>query len=982
MKFNTKSLLACTVGSAAMMMAVPTMAQDANTFEDEVIATGIRSSLKQSLDVKRDSNQVVDAISAEDIGKFPDTNIAESLQRITGVAIDRSGGEGQFITVRGLGPEFNTVTLNGRTLATDNDGREFSFDVLSSDIISRAEVFKTYTPNLQSGGIGANVNIVTARPFERPGTHLSGSVSGTYDTLREEISPQGSLVGSWTNDNNTFGFAGGVSYSDRKSQRDRVITNGFSDRAGNDFINTGGATTGLTDDANVEQLPAGARVQQQAIVSRDVQDRERITLNGTAQFRPADNVELTIDGLYTQFDIESFDTQFSGFFSPPFIDPVVDANGTVTSFSRPGLDFLAANPGLTTGPSQNDNVLTSANREADTFLVGANLDWELSDSVTANFDVSISEANRDGINPFVVLGALAPQSPLIQLPDDAEITTLTNIVGAQDTSIQRLHFVNVNRTVVEDEIFELKGGFDWAANNELNTVISLGASYSDRTKSRDLFDNFSPTQGGSIFCAFCGYNVDFDDSILSQVNLDGFLSGVDGADRIPLNFLTATFEDAFRVLNDPANINNRARVPFVPPVDDPATPEDEGSPAAIAAAQAEADAAFAAGSADLIARSNATDSFLGFYDPDFNPAGSFAVDEKVTSIYFNSSWESNLGNIPYSANFGFRIAHTETDSAGVIQPVVRFRETPGDTQLAVDFADFSDLVVSNSYTNFLPSANIKLDIAEDKIVRLAASRTVTRPTLTALGVANTFGGRADAPTSTGGNPTLEAFESTNLDAAFEWYIDDLSFFGVSAFYKDFGNFIESQTTGIPTQVVFPAGNASNPGPTDVIREVNRLDTRSENGETGSILGLEVAAQKAFENGFGVTANYTYVDSSINRAEGSAFAGLDYNGLSPHSFNVSGFYEKGPIQARLSYNYRDEFLVLASDGSAQGEPRERESFGQVDFSAAYDVNDRFQVFAEGINVFDADRRDFSRFQNRFLEFEDTGSRYTVGVRGNF
>jgi TonB-dependent receptor len=273
-------------------------------------------------------------------------------------------------------------------------------------------------------------------------------------------------------------------------------------------------------------------------------------------------------------------------------------------------------------------------------------------------------------------------------------------------------------------------------------------------------------------------------------------------------------------------------------------------------------------------------------------------------------------------------------------------------------------------------------VSEDKIVRLAVSQTVTRPTLTALGVANSFAGRANAPTSTGGNPTLEAFESTNFDAAFEWYMDDLSFFGLSAFYKDFGNFIESQTIGIPTSVVFPAGNASNPTAADVTRTVNRLDTRNRNGETGRLLGLEVAAQKAFENGFGLTANYTYVDSSINRAEGSSFANLDYNGLSPHSFNLSGFYEKGPIQARLSYNYRDEFLVLASDGSAQGEPRERESFGQVDFSAAYAVNDRFQVFAEGVNLLDADRRDFSRFQNRFLEYEDTGSRFTVGVKGNF
>ena len=939
-----------------MMTGVAANAQT-NTFEDEVIATGIRSSLKQSLDVKRDANQVVDAISAEDVGKFPDSNIAESLQRITGVAIDRSGGEGQFITVRGLGPEFNTVTLNGRTLATDNPGREFSFDVISSDIISRAEVFKTSTPNIQSGGIGANVNIVTTRPLERAGVNLTGSLSGTYDTLREEISPEGSLVGSWSNDDRTFGFAGGISYSDRATQRDRVLTNGFSARGGAPFINTNGAgtanATGLTDAANVEALPANARVQQQAIVSRDIQDRERITVNGTAQFRPTDRVELTIDGLYSEFNISSFDTQFSGFFSPPFIDPVVDENGTVTSFSRPGVDFLARNPGLTTGESQNDNVLTSNNREAETYLIGANLDWELTDSLTANFDISTSEAKRDGTNPFVVLGALAPSSPLISLPNDSEITSLENIVGAQDASIQRLHFVNVARNVVNDEIFELKGGFDWAANNDMNTVISVGASYSDRTKSGDLFDNFSPTQGGGIFCAYCGYGTDFDDSILRTANFDGFLSGVSGADRIPVNFLTASFEDAFAQLNSDAAITD---------------PNRSGRGAL--------------SDAELQARRDASGSFLGFYEPEFNPAGSFSVDEKVTSAFFNSAWEGDFGTVPFAANFGFRIARTETSSSGVDQPVVEFRESDGDTQLIPNFGPSTPVTVRNTYSNFLPSANIKFDIADDKIIRLAASQTLTRPTLTALGVANQFGGRANAPTSTGGNPLLEAFESTNFDAGFEWYIDELSFFGVSAFYKDFGNFIESSTLPIDRPVVFPAGNASNPGATDVTRQTTFLDTRDRNGETGSLLGLELAAQKAFDNGFGVQANYTYVDSDINRAAGSAFADLDYNGLSPHSFNVSGFYEKGPIQARLSYNYRDEFLVLASDGGAQGEPRERESYGQLDFSAAYEVNDMFQVFAQGVNLLDEDRRDFSRFKNRFLEYEDTGSRFTLGVRGSF
>jgi len=847
------------------------------------------------------------------------------------------------------------VTLNNRTLATDNDGREFSFDVISSDIISRAEVFKTATPNLQSGGIGANVNIVTARPLERPGTRFAASLSGTYDTLREEISPEGSVVGSWTNEDNTIGFAGGLSYSDRKTQRDRVLTGGFSERSGAPFINTNGAGTagavGLTDAANVEALPAGARVQQQAIVSRDIQDRQRITANGTAQFSPNDAITLTVDGLYSEFDIESFDTQFSGFFSPPFIDPVVDANGTVTSFSRPGLDFLARNPGLTTGPSQNDNVLTSDNRKAETYLIGANLDWELNDSITANFDVSTSKATRNETNPFVVLGALAPSSPLITLPDGSDLTNITNIVGPQDGSIQRLHFVNVVRQEVEDEISEAKTSFDWAANNEMNTVISVGASYSNRIKRLDQDDNFSPTQGGGIFCAYCGYATDFDESILRQVNLDGFLSGVSGVDGIPLNFLTASFEDAFAQLNSDAAISDPSR-------------SGRG----------------AIGDAELRARRDATDSFLGFYDPERNPAASFKVAEMVSAAFFNAAWESTLGDVPYAANFGFRVAHTETTSSGVDQPVIQFRESDGDTQLIPVFGVATDVQIRNSYTNFLPSTNIKFDVAEDKIIRLAASKTVTRPTLTALGVSNQFGGRANAPTSTGGNPNLEAFESTNFDAAFEWYMDDLSFFGVTGFYKDFGNFLESQTIGVPGQVVFPAGNASNPGGTDVTRTINFQDTRTRNGETGSIIGLELAAQKAFENGFGVQANYTYVDSSIDRAAGSGNEDLDYNGLSPHSFNVSGFYEKGPIQARISYNYRDEFLVQAF--SDQGEPRQRESFGQVDFSAAYAVNDIFQVFAEGINVLDADTRDFSRFRNRLLTYEDTGSRFVLGVRGSF
>jgi len=195
--------------------------------EADIVVTGIRASLRSSVATKRNADNIVDSISAEDTGKFPDNNVAESLQRITGVAIDRSGGEGQFITVRGLGPEFNTVLVNGRIMATDNDGREFSFDVLSSNMIQRTDVYKSSLPQLQEGGIGATVNVVTARPLDgKAGFHIAGAAGGIYDGLADKLSPDVSGVASWTNPDKTFGAVFAASYTDRRSQRDFVDLNG------------------------------------------------------------------------------------------------------------------------------------------------------------------------------------------------------------------------------------------------------------------------------------------------------------------------------------------------------------------------------------------------------------------------------------------------------------------------------------------------------------------------------------------------------------------------------------------------------------------------------------------------------------------------------------------------------------------------------------------------------------------------------------
>lgn len=974
---NLRGMLLC---SAAVALAPISGAVAQDAADDIIVVTGIKGSLKQSLDVKREAEQVVDAISAEDVGKFPDTNLAEALQRITGVAIDRSGGEGQFITVRGLGPEFNAVTLNGRILATDNPGREFSFDVLSSDVLQRAEVYKTSTPNLQSGGIGALVNIVTARPLDT-GTSLTLSAAGLYDTLREEFSPQFSAVGSWENEEGTIGFLVGASYSDRKAQEDSSFTNGFALRTGDTTIDAPESSSGLLDPDDLGALPEGARVQQQVVHRRDIQDRERLTINATGQISDGERFTLTVDGLYTSFDVSSFATEFSGFFSPPFIDPVLDANNTVVSFSRPGEDFIARNPGLAgvTGPSQNDNVINAPNdRDAETYAIGGNLEYDISDNFVANVDVAYSRATRTSVNPFVVIGALAPSSPLIELSNEDGISTITNIVGATDASIQRLHFVNVNRTEVEDEIFQAKFDGTWIIDKGFLQDISFGGFFTDREKVQDTFDNFSPTQGADIFCAFCGYNVaPQDTAFLNPFSFDGFLDGVSGAGTVPPEILGFSFADAFAELNNTANINDPARNGL-------STTEDpDGNPVTDFA-----DSARGLNNADLIARRDAAGgSIFGFYEPEFNPGASFQVEETVYAAYFNTQWGGDFdGDLPWSANLGFRVAITETNSTGVDQPVIEFRESDGDTQLAPVFGPATTVAIDNRYVNFLPSFNLKVEPTDNTVVRLAYSETVTRPTLTELGVANSFGGRSNAPTSTGGNPFLEAFESTNYDVSFEYYFGDTGFIGITGFHKEFDNFIESQTLPVDGVVVIPAGNVGNTTGMDLPVNVTFQDTRDRNGEQGSITGFEAAFQTTFENlpapwdGFGTQINYTYVTSEIDRQEGTPVADCDYNGLSPHSFNVTGFYEKGPLQARVAYNYRDEFLFQCFSNFS--EPRQREAFGQVDFSASFDVSDNIQVFAEGINITGSDTRDFSRFPNRFLTYSRTGSRYLVGARASF
>ena len=899
---------------------------------DDIVVTGIRSSLRSSVATKRNAENIVDSISAEDTGKFPDNNVAESLQRITGVAIDRSGGEGQFITVRGLGPEFNTVLVNGRIMATDNDGREFSFDVLSSNMIQRTDVYKSSLPQLQEGGIGATVNVVTARPLDgKTGLHVAAAAGGIYDGLAKKLSPDLSGVISWTNEDKTFGALLSASYTDRRSQRDFVDLNGWI-FGPEGLINGTATSTGLGASSLVTS--GSIHTPRNLNFNREANDRERINLSGSIQSQINDNLLLTVDGLYSRFNVTTTNRFFGIFYTPRFIGVSTDANGTVTGFNRPGSQFLAANPALTDPSlkddrvtlSQNDNIVTGLQRKTESFQIGTNLAWDVSDRVQLKFDASATQATRNQPRYFLVVGSLAQTSPRFDLTPENDLPTASNLGPITDPSLMRAHY-GLNEFVrVKDRGIEFHADGTYRIDSGIVKSLMFGAAYNQRRKTRTLADN------SDSVCTYCGYEVPIPANLVTPYSLNNFLSKASGSGNVPQSFFTFDPAAVFAYISQPSTL---------------AIPR-QGRTAAQQAAEAARVQALAGGPYGLRAR----------------PAQTLDVQEKVVAGYINA----NFGGDNWSGNIGARFVDTRVTSRGFGQQVVSIFVNPGDDNLNFTFGAPQAIKVDNHYSDLLPSANLKYELTSRMFLRAAVSKTVTRPTLTSLGVDNSYSGRITSATSGGGNPLLKPFRSTNYDLSYEYYLNDISYVSVSGFYKQFTDFLESQT--------LPVAFAG----------YTFQDTRTRNGQSGSIAGVEIGGQYTFDklpgalSGLGVAGNYTYVTSSVDRGTNTSDTQCGYNGLSPHSANGSVFYEKFGVQARVSYNWRSSFLRQCFGAASR--PENRAAYGQLDASLAYDITPEFQVYAQGVNLTSAYVHDYSVLEERFLLLQNTGARYLFGVRARF
>ena len=373
---------------------------DAEGTGDEIIVTGVRASFQRARDIKRTAQGVVDAVSAEDIGKFPDTNLAELLQRIPGVSIERRAGEGSTVTVRGFGPQFNLVTVNGRQLATSDmnligtdggdfsraTGRSFDFSNLASEGVSRLEVYKTGRAAIPSGGIGATINIVTQHPLSGTESGLHGSVGAKalYDTSLEDfkVTPEVSGVIGWSDEANTIGISLFGAYQKHKGAAAAAISNDWNIAPFSAMPGNGPGTiiqNAPTDPNQLVAIPNDSRYDYSEF------DRERINLSGTAQFRPIENLTITADALYAQNKQREERAEQTNWFNRPF-DHVTFDDDTVVATAI----YLDEGTGYSTKDIGFEQVYRAAKTKLTSY--GLNANWEIIEGLTLNLDGNTSKS--------------------------------------------------------------------------------------------------------------------------------------------------------------------------------------------------------------------------------------------------------------------------------------------------------------------------------------------------------------------------------------------------------------------------------------------------------------------------------------------------------------------------------------------------------------------------------------------------------------
>lgn len=853
---------------------------------EKIEVRGVRGSLNRSLSEKRINTGIVDSISAEDLGKFPDNNISESLQRIPGVTIERDFGVGSTINLRGLGPEFTLVQINGVSSTSSGfsgqldaeGGREFDFSLLASELFSQVNIHKTSSAKQTEGGLAGVVNLETPRPFafDANDPKFTASVQGSHGSLSEETAPRASMFFS-NNFDDVWGVAASVAYSEVDTVVNESGTWKYAPLGQNIQYRATGGDVHEAPNFGHALMPDDPRY-----LRNDI-NRESLGTTLTLQYNASENLQFTFDNIYVSSDsLREYNR----------IDATLewDIGGEPETAV---LDNIAGQDYITSAafPRVRNRVGTQNIDRQETFASHVlSADWSVNDSLTIRPLIGYTKRTGDEETYlYSFYNRIATQVQRAGAGYEFYPVGSNAEYYADQNNAENFLFNVVFSKDRANEDAELVAKVDFEQMMDLDNLVSIdyGFSASDREKTRDydfwvMGDSAVQHMNPEHYAANQAAWGDFWGNGPAQ-GQDDLLSG---AGMTLAAVLGGNRDYNVDGINGPSSL--------------------------IYADHALIQASYMQGK-------HGDDVANNTYKADSSAAGSYGITEQTLAAYVQANFETDNANF----DIGLRVVKTEIESNGsllqngIIEPVN----------------------YKSSYTEFLPSFNLSYQLGDDVLLRTAYSRTMTRPPLASLSPSTSI----DPSRLEGkkGNVDLLPYTANNIDVGAEWYFADESLLAAAIFYKKIDALVEST---VVTEVVTYRHQISNEaitGPIDF--------TIPSNGTDASVKGLEVSFQSPFgfisENlsNFGTIVNFTYTDSAASFADESDVRSTTLPGLSKNSYNAIVYYDNQTFDARLSYAWRSEYVDYFPEAKYQ------DDYGQLDFSSNYNITDNLSLQFEVLNI---------------------------------
>jgi len=1032
MRGDLSKILLSGVSTIGLLAAAPAYAQETEdepeTEETEgegpqIIVSGLRESLATSQAQKRDADTVVDVVTASDIGALPDRSVSEVLQRVPGVSILRFAGandpdhfavEGAGVNVRGL--PFVRSELNGRDAFAASSSGVLGFEDVSPELLGSVVVFKNSTADLVEGGMAGTIDLRTRLPFDKDGLVVAGSIEANYGDLLEEWSPSGSFLisNTWDTAGGRFGLLGNIAYGELLSRADG---------------------TGLVDFVETDDgfVPSGGSIRSQEF------DRERLTMAAAAQYESDDGrwiataqflrsdsdlvwgenvLETAADGAGARSNLDSSDFTFGS--------DGVFTSGTITDNSQwRGPNEAAALLGSTGGQQLALDRQRVENDITEDF--GFNLKFAPTDQLRFNFDAQYIRSSTDVADVTIHRSIFAP---LFIDNTTGSVPTIQYIVPPgesdnyfTDPSSYFIRSAMDHLTQNEADSIAFRGDveYDFSGDGWLKSVRA-GVRYSEQ----DVELRQSDFNWGNISEVWTGRTFNAGGPLLlAGGNPDPTLDAI----VAPL-FGTADFNDYQRGL--PTGLGGP-----IPAYTGPAAQDYDGFDAVFNTIL-DAIGGSPSGWTPLAGRNGVIEG------TPFLPSEVGSITRDNYAAYVRADFSSDeAADVVVTGNVGLRYVRTErsVDSGLTVNGFNQFFANanlcdPGfvSTDPAFQVPDFCNLdlaslqsalgdgfnlsrTVRRTYDEFLPSLNVKVDIPGGYVVRGAVSRTLTRPGVDQLnervvlqtlagpaisdgmgGTINQFDGFIGNAT---GNASLDPQTAWNFDLSFEWYFARTGSVTLAGFHKEIDDFIAFAPVAVDIpEDDAPAAFVSNPLLNPLLR-----NTEVNSDESASVTGIELAYQQFYDflpgvlSGLGAQFTYTYIDSQgVDNQLDPAIPSDDpptarfdvdagvFPRISKHNINAVAIYEKGPVQARLAYNWRSRFQLTPRDVIFPFASIYQPATGQLDASIFYDLTENVKLGVQAVNLTDDITETTQTVDESGLQaprnFFRNDRRYTLILRANF